>query len=401
MQSLSNNKPKAAQRTVILICFAFFAAGLTMATVAPLLPLLAKRLEVEIALLGSIFTIFSAGIIASQFLMSTAYQRLGQRTSLGVGLICMGISYLAFVLSNSFLLLTLAALLAGFGFGGLLATGNRIVAQLFPTRSTSLLNIVNLFFAIGSIIGPALASAIDKSIGQPQVALIAGAISLIIVGIIIPFGALEGIPTVPTPVQHSSKRFNLSPAGILFGLVLLLYTGSEIGFASWLIVYLGQAVSMQAADGALLLSGFWIALTFGRAIAAALGTRISTSRLLTISLLGMAAGCALLLFGLGNSMQTIIGVLLFGLSCGPVFPTVVAVVNSPAYSTNTASLVLAIGNGGGLIIPALLGVVLDQFGPFAQITFILVAVSLMVVCKQQAFQHHSQLNVTRKQEATL
>jgi Fucose permease len=401
MQSTSNSRLKAAQRSVALICFAFFAAGLTVATVAPLLPLLATRLEVEISLLGSIFTTFSAGIIASQFLMSTAYQRMGQRTTLGLGLICMGSSYLAFVLSSSFLLLTFASLLAGFGFGGLLATGNRIVAQLFPERSTSLLNIINLFFGIGSIIGPALASAIDKSIGQPQVALVAGAISIILVGAIIPFGALEGSATPPTPSQPGPKRFKPSPSGILFGLVLLLYTGSEIGFASWLVVYLKQAVSMLESDGALLLSGFWIALTLGRAIAAALGIRVSIDRLLTISLLGMAAGSALLLLGIGNSLQTIVGVLLFGLSCGPVFPTVVAVVNTPAYSSSTASLVLAIGNGGGLILPAMLGVVLAEFGPFAQVAFILAAVILMLICKQQALQHHKQLNLARQQEASI
>lgn len=398
MQSSSITHPKAARLTIFLICFAFFAAGLTTASLSPLLPLLAQRLEVDLSLLGSIFTTFSAGIIASQFTMGIAYQRIGQRTTLGLGLICMGISYITLVLSTSFVLLSIASLIAGFGFGGLLATGNRIVAQLFPERSTSLLNIVNLFFGIGSIIGPALASLIARNIGFPQAALISGSISLIVVGIIMPFGALEA-KTLPNPVQlQTPKRFRPSPSGILFGVLLLLYTGSEIGFASWLIVYLNQAVNMLEADGALLLSGFWIALTAGRAIAAALGIRISISRILTFSLLGMAAGCAMLLLGVGNLILTIVGVLLFGLSCGPIFPTVLAIINSPAYSANTASLVLAISNIGGLFLPALLGFVLDDFGPFAQISVILAAVVLMIVFKQQAFQQFRHLQAANKQE---
>lgn len=398
MQDSSTLNPKAARRTIFLICFAFFAAGLTTASLSPLLPLLAKRLDVELSLLGSIFTTFSAGIIASQVSMGLAYKKLGQRKTLGLGLICMGFCYLGLVVSTSFVLLSLASLIAGFGFGALLATGNRMVAQLFPERSTSLLNIVNLFFGIGSIIGPALASAIDRSIGFPQAALISGSISLVMVGLVIPFGALEATNAPAPTLPRTPRRFRPSPSGILFGILLLLYTGSEIGFASWLIVYLKQAVNMLEADGALLLSGFWIALTAGRAIAAALGIHISISQILTFSLLGMAAGCAILLLGVGNLMLTIAGVLLFGLSCGPLFPTVLAVVNSPAYSANTASLVLAISNIGGLVLPAMLGFVLDDFGPFAQISVILAAVVLMIVFKQQAFQQFRHLQAANKQE---
>lgn len=47
-------------------------------------------------------------------------------------------------------------------------------------------------------------------------------------------------------------------------------------------------------------------------------------------------------------------------------------------SSASASLVLALGNGGGLIIPVLLGVLLSRYGPSAVAAAVLAAALAMV-----------------------
>jgi fucose permease len=80
----------------------------------------------------------------------------------------------------------------------------------------------------------------------------------------------------------------------------------------------------------------------------------------------MLAGAAVLTVSVGNLERSVAGVLLFGLSCGPIFPTVLALVATAARGNGTAtSLALALGNSGGLVVPALLGWLLNRYGPTA------------------------------------
>jgi fucose permease len=137
-----------------------------------------------------------------------------------------------------------------------------------------------------------------------------------------------------------------------------------VGFAAWLTVYMITSAKLAPVAAALVASGFWLALTLGRALGAWLGLRLAPQSLLGISLVGLLAAAALLIGSVGNLERSVAGVLLFGLSCGPVFPTLLALVTATTRGSGAAaSLVLALGNSGGLVVPALLGWLLNRYGP--------------------------------------
>lgn len=165
----------------------------------------------------------------------------------------------------------------------------------------------------------------------------------------------------------------------MIGLLLLVYVGTEVGFGAWVTVYMIASAKLMPASAALVASGFWFALTLGRVLGTMLGLRLTPPTLLTVSLLGVLCGAALLTFGVGDLERSVAGVLLLGLSCGPVFPTLLAIVTSGARANGTAaSLVLAIGNCGGLVIPALIGLLLSRYGPIAAAGLVLGAALTMV-----------------------
>ena len=143
-----------------------------------------------------------------------------------------------------------------------------------------------------------------------------------------------------------------------------------------------RSSSLAPATAALVVSGFWLALTLGRALGAVLGMRLTSAQLLTISLLGILIGAILLVLGVGDRAASIAAVLCLGLSCGPVFPTALAIVATTARnSAATTSFVLAIGNCGGLIVPALLGVLLASYGPSAAAGMVLIAaLTMLALC---------------------
>jgi fucose permease len=296
-------------------------------------------------------------------------------------MLLMGGGMLGVTLSGNLFALLAGALLAGIGFGGVLAAGNGLIAQLFAARSTTALNGVNLFFGVGSMLGPAIAGLAGARLGVPQAALWAGTGLLIALAPAVPgrSGTWRPAHVAAQTLERGAAR---TASLWLFGLLLLCYTGTEVGFGGWVTVYLISSAKLEPATAALVASGFWLALTVGRALGAVLGLRLRPLALLAGSLLGAIGGAALLIAGVGDIERSIVGVLLLGLSCGPIFPTVLAVVTTTARGSGTAtSLVLALGNGGGLIIPALLGLLLDRNGPRAMGELVLAtALTMLALC---------------------
>jgi MFS transporter, FHS family, L-fucose permease len=366
----------AVYRTAALACGVFFAAGLTLAALGPSLPVLATRSGVDVATLGGLFTAFSLGVMLAQVGVVQAKRRWGQRATLALSALLMGLSSLTLAQSGSVIPMFAAALGGGVGFGGVLAMGNTLVAQLFPARSAAALNALNLFFGLGAIGGPMLAAAANARLGAPQLALALGA------------GALAAFaPAVARLAVQSTAMATQQPGSIpataptrplLLGLLLLVYSGCEIGFGAWLTLYTSQSTQLDAAQAALVTSSFWLALTGGRGLAVALGVRLPAPALLRLCLAGILFGVALLALGVGNLVLTCAGVLCFGLSCGPVFPTVMALATGSAQGDRATSRVLLLGNCGGIIVPALLGLALTRIGPWAVAAVLLAAAIVML-----------------------
>lgn len=367
-----------ARRTLALVSGIFLATGVVLAGIGPALPYLAGRAGQGIAALGGLFTAISGGVVLAQFGIGPAGERFGLRRVLAAGLLLMGVGTLGVTLGRSLTAMLICALLAGFGFGAVLAAGNLLVARLFAARSAAALNGVNVFFGVGSILGPTLAGLAGARLDLPQLGLWAGAgLLILLTPPLLAFAA----PPPPTPHAASVPAGGSGRAAVigLLAALLLLYVGTEVGFGGWVTVYLVNSANFSPAAAALLASGFWLALTAGRVIGAALGLRLSPMALLGAALAGLVAGAGLLL--LGGSAPTIAAVLLLGLSCGPVFPTTLSVVTTAAGGGGKVGLVLALGNCGGMILPALFGVLLSRYGaPAMAGTVLAAAVAMLGLC---------------------
>jgi len=370
----------APRRTLALACGVFLTAGIILAGLGPALPQLAHKVGYDIAALGWLFTAISAGVVLAQFGAGPASDRIGQRPVLTAGMLLMSGGTVGVTLAGSLAALLAGALLTGIGFGCVIAAGNMLVAGLFPARSAAALNGANVFFGVGSMIGPVLSGVAGARLGMPQAALWIGAGLLIALAPTVLGRTMRPHPqTAAAGSEHAAARL---AAFWLIGLLLLVYVGTEVGFGAWVTVYMIASAKLVPASAALVASGFWFALTLGRVLGTMLGLRFTPPTLLTVSLLGVVGGAALLRFGVGDLGRSVAGVLLLGLSCGPVFPTVLAVVASGAHANGTAaSLVLALGNCGGLIIPALIGLLLSQYGPVAAAGLVLgAALTMLALC---------------------
>lgn len=353
--------------------------GTFLAGIGPALPRLAELVGRDVAALGSLFTAFSAGVIFAQAGTGAANQRFGLRNVLAASLALTGSMIIAVSFSGSLLLLLICALLGGIGFGGILAAANLLVARLFPLRSTAAINGFNIFFGVGAMLGPVIASMAGARLDAPQAALWVGGGLLLLLA---PFmWRLGADPPLPRPVRDANgapRPTGLAAAGLL-GVLLMVYTGTEIGFGGWVTVYMLETTTLDPAAAALVAASLWLALTAGRALGVLLGLRFSPPALLLGCLTTALGGAFLLLVSIGDVGRSVAGAMLLGIAFGPVFPTIMALVAEKTGGGAGMGLALAIGNGGGLFLPALLGILLSQSGPPAMIGAVVTATAIMLV----------------------
>lgn len=254
-----------------------------------------------------------------------------------------------------------------------------LIAQVFSARSAAALNLLNVFFGLGAVAGPAIAGLTLRLWGTALPALWLGAgLALVEAPLILLLPGATPTRDDASPA-HATVSLLRSTRLWAIGALVLVYVGVENGMASWTTVYLERTTALDQAAGALITSAYWLALTAGRMVAALAGTRLSAERLLLISLAGALAGGALLATSTGSAPLTIGAVLLLGFCFGPIFPTTLAITTATFRRApgTAASMVVAMGSAGGTSLPWLQGVLLERSGPSASV--LLVAASTLAM----------------------
>jgi FHS family Na+ dependent glucose MFS transporter 1 len=186
---------------------------------------------------------------------------------------------------------------------------------------------------------------------------------------------LRGVPSHQehAAAHEAGPRTNVYRSSLLwiFSLFLLLYVGLENGVGGWTTVYMQRTTALPVETAALVTSGFWLALTAGRLVAAGTGIRLRPQQVLALSLSGAAAGGAILAAGRGSVTASVAGVALIGFSFGAIYPTTIAMVTAAFQSApgRAASVAAAAGSIGGMLLPPLQGLALEQIQPAASAWF--------------------------------
>ena len=382
------------QRTTLVMGFAIFIGmGWLSAALGPALPDLAAHTGTDLATLGALFTATFSGSMIGQTLSGPLNDRVGQRPILlgGIGLAVLGT--FGIILSRSLGAILVCGAGFGVGFGTLDVTTNVLIARTFAGRSVPALNLLHVFYGVGSVAGPAVVGVALRLADTGVPGLWIGAL-VMLTPLVIALRIKSGTAPVPDQaemdsVAHEAARNNVVPVvGFNYrmplvwalGGVLGLFVGVEAGMSAWTATYVERSTTLSADTAALVTSGFWLALTLGRVVGAAWGGRFTAYTLLWITLLGMLAGAVLLVIGTGSVPLTIAGVVVLGFWAGPPFPTIVAIGTAtfrdgPGKAT---ALIVAMGSLSAALLPWLQGHVMEWAGETANAVFILVLTLLMV-----------------------
>jgi fucose permease len=148
-----------------------------------------------------------------------------------------------------------------------------------------------------------------------------------------------------------------------------------MGVGGWTTVYAGRTTALAPGAIALLLSCYWLSLTAGRLVGAALGTRMRSRVLALWAVTGASLGALVVLAGSGSAAWTAAGTVVMGLSFGPIFPTVV-VMGTETFRVapgRAVSIIISVSSLGGMFLPMLQGVLLERVSPLASVAQVAVA----------------------------
>lgn len=358
--------------TMAASCGSFFALGVLTAALGPALPDLAANNASSLAAFGGVFTALFLGSLLTQVIAGPLNDRLGQRPVLLAGLALLALGMLGLVTSRALPLTLACAVVAGLGHGAIDVSTNVLIAEVYAARSAAALNLLNVFYGAGAVAGPAIAGLALRVWGTALPALWIGVGLLLVQAPLVPLLAV--VPRQPHSGGPGLRGMAVYRSPLLWalGALLLLYVGIENGIGGWTPTYLLRTTALGATAAALATSGFWLALTGGRVIGTLLGARLAPNVLLFISLSGALLGGVVLALSTGNATLTIAAVLILGLCFGPIFPTALSITTATFQRAagTAASVVVAMGSIGGMVLPWLQGALLERSGPPASVLLV-------------------------------
>lgn len=380
-----------AMRWTLMYYVLFVCLGLSIGLVGPTLPSLAEQTQTRVGQLGALFLASSFGGLLGTLLGGRVFDRMRGHPALGIAqLISAALIALYPVLPSAWILLVVV-IVKGVADGFINTGANTLLVWTHKDKSSPYMNGLHFCFGLGAFLAPFLVAQLLTISGGYRWAFWA----LAALGGLAGLGMLtqKGNPqhTHATTTVKNTSRINY-PLVISAMFFLFFYVGAEIAFAGWIYTYAFTLNLADATMAAYLTSGFWLTFTLGRLISIPLATRFKPQQLIAAALSGclVVLGTALIL----PRSSTLVWILAaaLGVCMAPIWPSGFTLAGQSLKLTARVSAIILLGDSlGGMILPWLVGQVLDFSGPqaliylvFTSLIFNLVAFVAILRLRQTA-----------------
>lgn len=388
-QSLSETRSKTSLVWVTAIAFlCLFILGLVDNLKGATLPALLSELNFSDAQGGAIFLWAYLGFLGASLLIGVLSDLAGNRTVVVTAAACVILGALGYSLSRQFGLLALSMAILGLGLGAIDMSGNLLIVSYYTQNKGRYLNLMAFFHGLSSAMAPYYAGLLlAASIPWRQVYQF----PLIIVGLTLVLGLFAPFPK-PAVVQKSSIDFHalgkviFQPGMGWMFVLMILYVSSEIGVASWLVIYMQRIHQLGVTQSAGVLSVYFLGLMFGRLLGTLFVERVGYLRSILIVSVASTACLVIGLFGPGLSYWFLP---LTGLFFAIIFPTLTAEATGRTKENvgTLMGLLFAFCGLGGAIGPWLIGMISNSFGIQAGFSVNLITTAGMILCTYFAMRH--------------
>jgi fucose permease len=170
-------------------------------------------------------------------------------------------------------------------------------------------------------------------------------------------------PTKPT--TRFSARHTLRLGAVWSGAATFaLQTGLESSTTLWAYLFLTEGHGLAPAPAAGTVSAYWATLCVGRLILGPLAEHYGSHRVMTAGVAGMGVGAVLVVLPAPTAVA-VAGIILIGLAAAPMFPLLTLTTRERVGTEHTDQAVgvqVAASSIGAVTFPAIIGVLIGQFG---------------------------------------
>ncbi|MEV1328761.1 MFS transporter [Micromonospora costi] len=407
--STSPARPRAA--LLLLAYLAFVSLGLPDGLIGVGWPSIRADFGVPTEAVGLVLTAGTAGYLTSSVLAGFTLARLGVGVLLAGSTLLAALALTGYAVSPGLAVVTGCALVLGLGSGAIDSGLNAYAAAALGPRQ---MNWLHAFFGLGVAIGPLIMTgALDAGASwRWGYGIVAGAELLLATAFVFtvrawrapaagatadavpprtpapdaprtggtapdtpapgigdaasgPVGSLgvvvEHAPppaTRPVPVRETLRL----PAVWLGTLAFAVYVAIEVASGLWAFLLLTEGRGLSAGTAGLCVSAYWGSLFVGRVVQGVVAERLGAAGVLRASLVGMAAGAALIALP-ASAWVAVAGLVVVGFAAAPVFPLLTLTTADrvgAAHADRAIGLQIGTSALGASLVPAGIGVLIGN-----------------------------------------
>ena len=399
---------------LLMIYLAFISLGLPDALLGSAWPIMYQEFAVPVSYSGTVFMIICGGTILSSLNSEKLNRRFGTGKITAISVLLTAIALFGFSISHSFLMLCLFAIPYGLGAGSVDAALNHYVALHYSSRHMSWLHCM---WGLGASVGPYIMGFVLQR-GEPWnrgyliVSIIQFTLAIILFCSLslwkknpeeltenssTAHGAMEGKATsdgAEAPKQRalSLKEIFAIPGAKECMASFYSYCALEQTVGLWAGSFMVLALGMEEKLAASYVALFYFGITFGRFLSGFITMKWKDEQM-------VLGGSAIVFFGIfllftpWSRSLVLPALILIGLGCAPVYPSVI---HSTPYNfgvEHSSALIgaqMASAYVGTLIMPPLFGVLGRSFSMKLFPYYSMFLLLLMI------FAYRRMLQVTKK-----
>jgi hypothetical protein len=372
-----------------IIYVAFISLGLPDALLGAAWPSMYRDFSVPVSYSGIIFMIIAGGTIVSSLQSDRLTKKLGAGAVTAISVLTTALALFGFSISHSYIALCLWAIPYGLGAGSVDAALNNYVAIHYASRHMSWLHCM---WGIGASLGPyimgyALTGGAGWNSGYRYIAVLQiGLTAVLFFSLPLWRGQAkiacktEAADTKATPIPL--RHVVMIPGAKEIMLTFFCYCAVEQTANLWASSYLVLHRGVSAETAAGFASLFFVGITAGRFLSGFLTLLLNDTQMIRLGQGLIAVGIITLLLPFGT-ITSLVGLLLIGLGCAPVYPSIIHATPANFGEDKSQAMIgvqMASAYAGTCLMPPVFGLIANHLGislmPF-YLTVILIVMVLM------------------------
>ncbi len=380
------------QLLLVIIYLAFISLGLPASLLGSAWPTMYQEFSVPVSYAGGISMIIAAGTIVSSLQSDRLTKSFGTGKVTAASVLMTAAALFGFSISHSYAALCLWAVPYGLGAGSVDASLNNYVALHYASRHMSWLHCM---WGIGASLGPyimgyALSGGQGWNMGYRYIGILQVALTAVLVFSLPLWKKQATSDTGQAGGEGKARALTLGqilkiPGAKEVMVTFFCYCALEQTAGLWASSYLVLRRGLPAETAAGLASLFFIGITAGRAFSGFLTMKLNDTQMIRLGQGLILLGIVLLLLPFGST-GTLLGLVMIGLGCAPVYPSIIHSTPEHFGADKSQAMIgvqMASAYVGTCFMPPVFGFLANHIGVFLFPVYLLAILALMAAMHEK------------------